>query len=92
MAYWQVTHWSSCLVEPVQQGAMVYHPGSGQTHYLNELALWLLHRLALSPATVVELAQELEDPTPTAQAALQKLLEELVTRRLVAPCSLPLES
>lgn len=38
------------------EACFAYHPASGQTHFLNELAAWILAYLADSTASSVEVA------------------------------------
>ena len=35
--------------ETIGQANFIYHEASGQTHFLNELAAWILNRIGASP-------------------------------------------
>jgi PqqD family protein of HPr-rel-A system len=69
--------------------AVVFHPGSGDTHLLNPLAAEALHALSESPLDAGELTQHLalrmEGASSELAAQLRQLLQEFDDLGLIEP-------
>ena len=68
---------------------MAYHIESGQTHYLNNFAVYVLHFLLERPATASEIAQDIQLPAGDAAVPhvekIPALLEQFAELGLIAP-------
>lgn len=72
-------------------GQVVYHGGSGDTHFLDDAAAGLLDLLSFRPHTTQDLADHLrgDDPRLTPDEASERaarLVRELAHLDLIEPC------
>ena len=70
-------------------GSLAYHIESGQTHYLNNFAVYVLQYLLERPATAPEIAEEIQhaagDATVPHVDKIPGLLEQFAELGLIAP-------
>ena len=78
---WQ--HWDD--------GSLAYHIESGQTHYLNPFAVYVLQFLMERPATASEIAKDIQlaadDHTVPGVKQIPALLEQFAELGLISPSS-----
>ena len=69
-------------------GSLAYHTESGQTHYLNNIAAYVLQFLMERPATTQEIAEDIHfaagDAVPHVEE-ISALLEQFAELGLIAP-------
>lgn len=68
--------------EIIGQASFVYHPASGQTHYLNELGAWILNHLGVVPLSPEEICADLvasfdSESTPELSASVHSTVRVL---------------
>jgi PqqD family protein of HPr-rel-A system len=70
-------------------GSLAYHIESGQTHYLNNFAVYVLQFLLERPATASEIAEDIQLPAGDAAVPhvekIPALLEQFAELGLIAP-------
>lgn len=63
--------------ETFGEASFVYHPASGQTHFLNELAAWILRHVDATPASAADVSRALvSNYAAESSAALETAVEQ----------------
>ena len=71
-----------------EDGSLAYHIESGQTHYLNNFAVYVLHFLLERPATASEIAEDIRLAAGATVPHVEKipaLLEQFAELGLITP-------